>query len=83
MLFSLMVQPSLLNEKHDVFICSDDDEAKTTVKEILHWFGWENPIDLGKLPNARYTEMLGAVWMPIFKATNNPMFNYKVITNKD
>lgn len=80
--FSLMVQPSLLNEKHDVFICSDHNDAKEQVKEILKWFGWESPIDLGTLPAARYTEMLSAVWMPIFKATNEPVFNYRIIRSE-
>ena len=81
MLYLLMVAPSMLKEEHDVFICSDDEEAKETVKNILNWFGWEAPIDLGKLPNARYTEMLSAFWMPVFLASKDPMFAFKVVRN--
>jgi len=81
MIYRLMVEPSLLKEKHDVFICSDDEEAKEKVKEILNWFGWKAPIDLGKLPNARYTEALSSFWTPMFKVFKEPLFAYKVVRN--
>ncbi|WP_316848885.1 NADPH-dependent F420 reductase [Pedobacter agri] len=81
MAFNLMVNPGLLEDKHTVFICSDDDDAKEQVKEILHWFGWETSLDLGKLANSRYTERLSTLWVPIYKATGNPLFAFKVTTN--
>ncbi|OLY91148.1 hypothetical protein SAMN05444008_1129 [Cnuella takakiae] len=79
--YSLMVEPSLLKEKHDVFVCSDHEDAKEKVKEILNWFGWEAPVDLGKLPNARYTEMLSTVWRPVFQLTHDPIFAFKIVRN--
>lgn len=80
MSFNLMVNPSLLEDEHTVFICSDDEQAKIKVIEILEWFGWKKPMDLGKLANARYTERLSTLWIPIYKATNNPLFAFRVVT---
>lgn len=79
MSFNLMVNPALLDDKHTVFICSDNDEAKEAVKTILQSFGWESSLDLGKLANARYTERLSTLWVPIYKATDNYLFAFKVV----
>jgi predicted dinucleotide-binding enzyme len=82
MMCDVMVNPSLVPGEHDVFICGNDDGAKSKVKEILDWFGWKAPIDLGDLSNARYTEMLSACWMSLFAIYGTPNFNFKVSVNK-
>jgi predicted dinucleotide-binding enzyme len=79
---NVMVNPALVPGDHDIFICGDDTDAKAKVKEILDWFGWEAPIDLGSLSNARYTEMLSALWVPLFSLYGSPYFNYKVMVSK-
>lgn len=79
---SLMVEPTILDGEHDIFICSDHDDAKQEVIKILHSFGWQSPIDLEKLAGARYTEMLAILWAPIYGAIKDPIFNYKVVIKK-
>lgn len=78
----IMVDPTILDGEHDIFICSDHEDAKQEVMKILHSFGWQSPIDLGKLPGARYTEMLAILWAPVFAAVKDPVFNYKVVIKK-
>lgn len=78
----LMVDPTILEGEHDIFICSDHQDAKQQIIELLHSFGWQSPIDLGKLPAARYTEMLAILWAPIYGAVKEPIFNYKVVIEK-
>ncbi len=79
---SIMVDPTVLDGEHDVFICSNHEDAKQEVMKILHSFGWHSPIDLDKLPAARYTEMLAILWAPVYGAVKDPVFNYKVVTKK-
>jgi 8-hydroxy-5-deazaflavin:NADPH oxidoreductase len=76
---NVMVDPALVSREHDVFICGDDNDAKTTVTEILNSFGWISPTDLGDLSAARATEMLSIFGMPHFRLYNSPYFNLKVV----
>jgi predicted dinucleotide-binding enzyme len=79
---SLMVDPALVFGEHKVFICGDDNDAKAKVKEILDLFGWKAPVDLGKLNNARYTEMLSVCWMSLFNYFGTPSFNFNIAVGK-
>jgi predicted dinucleotide-binding enzyme len=79
---SLMVDPALVFGDHRVFICGDDNDAKAKVKEILDLFGWKAPVDLGKLNNARYTEMLSVCWMSLFNYFGTPSFNFNIAVGK-
>jgi len=79
----LMVNPQLINGgDHNVFICSDDSEAKEDVKGILLLFGWseKNILDLGGLVAARGTEMYLPLWLSVFGATKNGAFNLKFVS---
>lgn len=76
---NLMVDASLLKGEHDVFICSNDNEAKTKVKEVLNWFGWQSPIDLGDISASRGTEMLLPVWLRLFNTLHATAFNFKIV----
>ncbi len=74
----LMENPAMLNGgDHSVFICGNSSEAKGKVKEILKSFGWpaNNIIDLGDIISARGTEMYLPLWLRIFGATGNKVFN--------
>lgn len=76
----VMTHPDCIGEQPTLFVCSDDEEAKKTVINLLKTFGWTKPFDLGELANSRYTEMLGAVWMPVFLKLNHVNFGFKLIT---
>src|SRR5262245_36981948 len=54
-----MVDPQFEGGKPTMFICGNDDGAKTTVRTILDQFGWETE-DMGKVEGARAIEPLSA-----------------------
>jgi predicted dinucleotide-binding enzyme len=56
----LMVNPPF-KERPTMFICGNDDGAKSTVSGILEQFGWETS-DMGKVEAARAIEPLCMLW---------------------
>jgi predicted dinucleotide-binding enzyme len=78
---NLMVDPSLLKGDHNVFICGNDEGAKTKVKEMLGWFGWkpDNIIDLGDITGSRGVEMILPLWIRLWGSFQSPNFNFKIV----
>ncbi len=56
-----MVNPDFGPEKPTMFICGNQTEAKKTVSDILHKFGWEVE-DMGLAEAARAIEPLSILW---------------------
>jgi len=56
-----MVNPQYKGGKPTMFICGNDQAAKTTVSGILDQFGWETA-DMGKAEAARAIEPLCMLW---------------------
>jgi hypothetical protein len=78
----LMVNPLMVaNGDHTNFICGNNSEAKTRVKHLLNQFGWkdENQLDLGDITNARGTESVLPIWLRVWAARNNGVFNLKIV----
>lgn len=77
----LMVAPRTLPDTHHIFLCGNDAGAKGEVRTLLSSFGWakEEMIDLGDITNARGTEQLLPIWVRLYGAMQNPMFNFKVV----
>jgi len=79
----LMINPGMLKGgDHTIFICGNDTKAKETVIAILKQFGWTDKsiLDLGDITKARGTEMYLPLWLSIYGATNNGVFNIKVVS---
>jgi 8-hydroxy-5-deazaflavin:NADPH oxidoreductase len=77
----VMVNPELVPGDHTVFMSGNDGEAKAQVATILtESFGWppRNIIDLGDISTARGTEMLLPIWIRLYGALQNPMFNFHI-----
>jgi predicted dinucleotide-binding enzyme len=55
------VNPDLDNEKHTMFICGNDLDAKEEVSQILDKFGWAVS-DMGHARSARPNEPLYMLW---------------------
>jgi len=78
---NVMVDPSKLIEKTDVFVSGDDIEAKSTVVRILkEWFGWREVIDLGDITTSRSVEMYMMLWHDLRKSISAKRFNIKLVT---
>jgi len=56
-----MVNPSFAGGKPTMFMCGNDEGAKSTVRGILDQFGWETA-DMGKVEAARAIEPLCILW---------------------
>lgn len=79
----LMVNPKMIGGgDHTAFICGNDSNAKSTVKEIMKSFGWseKNILDLGDITASRGTEMYLPLWLRIFGATSSGAFNIKIVS---
>jgi predicted dinucleotide-binding enzyme len=76
----LMVGPNKLADgNHTVFVSGNDAGAKQQVSGLLESFGWRDIVDLGDVTTARGTEMILPIWVRIWGATKNPMFQFKLV----
>ena len=78
---NVMVNPSLLPGEHDVFVCGNDEGAKTVVRELLQTFGWpaERINDLGDITAARGTEMYLPLWIRVANVAESANFNIRIV----
>ena len=77
----VMVDPSLVEGDHVLFICGNDVAAKARVVRLLDSaFGWKpaNIVDLGDISGARATEMLLPLWVRMMGAIGTPHFNFSI-----
>jgi hypothetical protein len=49
------------------------------VTKLLESFGWKDIFDLGDITTARGTEMILPIWVRIWGAIKNPMFQFKLV----
>jgi len=59
---ALMINPQLPGGPPDMFICGDDDRAKSKVSEVCKDFGW-GVIDIGGIQGSRHLEPMCMVWV--------------------
>jgi predicted dinucleotide-binding enzyme len=79
---AVMVDPARVPGEHDLFVCGNDEDAKTRASEILQSFGWpaDRIRDLGDITAARGTEMYLPLWLRIMGMAGSPDFNIRVVT---
>ena len=78
----LMINPGLIGKgDHINFICGNDAEAKTSVKNILNQFGWQdkNIMDIGDITGARATESVLPIWLRVMGVLKGGAFNFKIV----
>lgn len=80
----LMVNPGLLPEDTTIFMNGNDADAKNQVRSLLNSFGWKDHciIDMGDISTARGTEMLLPIWVRLWSALQNPLFNFKIVVGQ-
>ena len=75
----IMVYPrEVADGDHQIFVSGNDAQAKAQVIELLQSFGWSSILDLGNITTARGTEMYLALWVRMYGAMQNGMFNIKI-----
>ena len=74
-----MVNPQFSGGRPTMFICGNDEAAKTTVRGILDQFGWETA-DMGKAEAARAIEPLCMLWCIPGFLQNNWTHAFKLLT---
>jgi len=77
----VMIEPSRVPGRHNVFLGGEDAAAKQTVRALLGEFGWpeEAIIDLGGIQAARGTEMYLPLWLSLMGALGTGDFNIQVV----
>src|SRR5690606_31554142 len=78
----LMVNPAAVaNGEHNLFLCGNDADAKSKVKELLKTFGWkeESFMDLGDITAARGMEQILPIWVRIMSTLGTSMFQFKIV----
>jgi hypothetical protein len=71
---------ALAGGAHSMFVCGNDDAARTEVTGLLRELGWRHIVDLGDLSAARALEMYVPLWLRLFQATGTPMVNVSVVS---
>ena len=67
---AFMFRPDFPGGPPDMFICGDNDDAKTKVAAILKDFGW-GVVDVGGIEGSRYLEAMCMVWVLSAMRANN------------
>ena len=79
---AVMVDPSIVEGDHVVFLSGDDDGAKHRVREFLAMLGWRpvQIMDLGGIDTAPAVEMAMSLWMrvTIARGSDAPRFNWAI-----
>ncbi len=78
--YMFQTNPALLPGEHDIFMCGNDNAAKSMVMEILtQWYGWKRVIDLGDIGGARAMEMMLPMWLRLWGVYQSLDFNFKIV----
>jgi predicted dinucleotide-binding enzyme len=77
---AVMVDPTLVEGSHTIFVAGDDASAKRQAGELLREFGWpaDSILDLGDITAARGMEMYLALWLRLWGAAGTPVLNVEV-----
>jgi len=77
----VMIEPSRVPGRHNVFVAGEDAAAKETAKGLLGEFGWpeESIVDLGGIRAARGTEMYLPLWLSLMGVLGTGDFNIAVV----
>jgi 8-hydroxy-5-deazaflavin:NADPH oxidoreductase len=76
----VMTDPTRVPGAHNIFVCGNDEVAKTTVSELLQSFGWgsEQIVDLGDISASRGTEMYLPLWLRMMGSLGTADFNIQI-----
>lgn len=77
---AVMVDPTLIEGPHTMFVAGDEAEAKAQASELLQELGWPvtSIVDLGDITAARGMEMYIALWLRLWGTTGTAVLNVEV-----
>ena len=79
---TVMVDPSIVDGDHVVFLSGDDAGAKDRTRELLALLGWRpvQIVDLGGIDTAASVEMMMSLWMrvTVARGADAPRFNWAI-----
>jgi len=78
----IMVNPAMIGGgNHINYICGNDADAKTKVRNLLKTFGWkdENLLDIGDIAGARATESVLPIWLRVMGTLQTGAFNFGLV----
>lgn len=76
----VMVEPGLVGDgNHTVFVCGNDEEARSIVGSLLGELGWDDVLDLGDLSAASTVEALLPLWLRLMGALGSPLLQFRVV----
>jgi hypothetical protein len=75
----VMVHPDRVPGDHSVFVAGDHEDAKQTIMDLLHGFGWsaEDIVDLGGIRSARGVEMYLPLWLSLWQVLGTGDFQHQ------
>lgn len=76
----LMYQPSYEHGEPTMFICGNDKDAKQSVRDILHLFGWD-VVDMGDITSSRELEPLCMLWVKYGQLNGTWSHAFKLLHN--
>jgi 8-hydroxy-5-deazaflavin:NADPH oxidoreductase len=77
---AVMVTPDRVPGDHNLFVCGNDEGAKSEATALLESFGWprDSVIDLGDITAARGPEMYLPLWLRLMGSLGTAEFNIAV-----
>ena len=75
-----MVDPQLDDGPPTMFIGGDEAQAKKTVIDVLHAFGWPDVVDLGGIDASRMLEPIALAWVTLGIRRNSWAHAFRLIT---
>ena len=79
MAHDVMVDPASLDQESTIFLAGNDESARQTATDLARDLGWTDVMDLGDLTAARGLEMYIPLWLRLYGAVGQPLFNIKVV----
>ena len=79
MAHEVMVDPAQLGQESTIFVAGNDESARRSATDLARELGWTDVLDLGDLTAARGLEMYIPLWLRIYGAVGQPLFNIKVV----
>ena len=78
----VMVDPGIVPGDHVIFVCGNDDDAKSETTRLLGELGWsaERVMDLGDISQARGPEMYLPLWLRLMGSLDTTRFNIALRT---